>query len=152
MTVYLLSYSVDGSALPILPLVYGFYGLCAVLLHGRQWIVHSSSRQWLSQRFVRYIALQMVSDCLHLRSSTAFTTVCAPYCSADGSVLLIVPLVNGFHNGLCAVIPRRWQCIARSSTRQHLSWFACRFAQRMAAHCSFIRLSTAFTTVFIQSY
>jgi len=29
-----------------------------------------------------------------------FPTVGVPYCSADGSGLLIHPLVNGFHDGL----------------------------------------------------
>jgi len=41
-------------------------------------------------------------------SSTAFTTVIAPYFSADGGGLLILPLVNVFHDGLSAVLLRGW--------------------------------------------
>jgi len=65
----------------------------------------------------------------------AFTTVWAPFYSADGSALLILPLVDGFHNGLRAVILSGWPRIARSSSRQHLSLFARRFAHWMAVHC-----------------
>jgi len=46
----------------------------------------------------------MAADCSFFLSSTAFTTVCAPYCSADGSGLLILPLVNGFHNSSRTVL------------------------------------------------
>jgi len=38
----------------------------------------------------------------------AFTTLFAPYFSADGSGLLILPLVNGFHDGLPAVLHSGW--------------------------------------------
>jgi len=71
--------------------------------------------------------------------------VCAPYCSVDGSGLLIHPLVNSFHD-LHAVLHKKWQRIAHSCARQQLSrQFAHRFLQRMAVHCSFFRSSTAFT-------
>jgi len=94
----------DGSGLLILLLVNGFpVGSCAVLLCGWQRIAHTSARQWLSGRFTRRMAQPMASDCLYLRSSTAFTTVCAPYCSADASRLLKPPLFNGFPNGSSAV-------------------------------------------------
>jgi len=148
-TVYAPYCSADGSALLILPLVNGFHnGLRAVLLSGWQWIAHSSARQRLSQRFARCIAQRMAAHCSFFRSSTAFTTVFAPYCSADGSGLLILPLVNGFHNGSRAVLLSGWQRIAHSSARQRLSpRFARYFAERMVAHCSFFRSSTAFTTV-----
>jgi len=43
--------------------------------------------------------------------------VCAPYCSVDGSALLILPLVNGFPEGSRAVLLSGWQRIAYSSTR-----------------------------------
>ena len=95
--------SADGSGLLLLPLVKGFHdGLRAVLL--RQQIAHTSARQRLSRRFAHRISQRMAADCSFFHSSTAFTTVCAPYCSADGSALLILPLVNGFHNGLRAVL------------------------------------------------
>jgi len=81
-----------------------------------------------------------------------------PYSSADGSRLLILALANGFHDGFCAVLLRRWlgrslirslvngfhdglravllsgwQRIAPSSTRQRFSrWIARRIVQRMA--------------------
>jgi hypothetical protein len=93
-------------------------------------------------------AVDCSPDRSFFRSSTAFTTVYAPYCSADGSGLLILPLVNGFHNGSRAVLRSGWQRIAHSSARQRLSQrFARRFAQRMAADCSFFRSSTAFATL-----
>jgi len=90
----------------------------------------------------------MAVDCSFFRSSTAFTTVCAPYCSVDGSRLLIFPLVNGFHNGLRAVLLSRWQRIAHSFARQRLSRrIALHIALRMATDCSYFRSSTAFTTL-----
>jgi len=142
--------SADGSALVILPLVNGFSdGLRAVLLSGWRRIAHSFSRQRLSGRFSRCIAQRMAADCSFLHSSMAFTTVCAPYCSADGSGLLILPLVKGFHDGFRAVLLSGWQRIGHSSARQRLfRRFARRISQRMAADCSFFLSSTAFTTVF----
>jgi hypothetical protein len=89
----------------------------------------------------------MVADCSYFRSSTAFPTVRAPNCSADDSALLILPLVNGFHDSLRAVLLSRWQRIARSSARQRLSRFARYFAQRMTTRCSCFRSSTVFPTV-----
>jgi len=87
----------------------------------------------------------MALDCSFFLSSTAFTTVCVPYCSADGNGLFILPLVKGFHDGLHAVLLR--QRIAHTSARERLSrWFARRISQRMAADCSFFLSSTAFTT------
>jgi len=141
--------SADGSGLLILALVDGFHdGLRAVLPLGWQRIAHSSTRQWLSPRFARRIVPQMAADCSFLHSSTAFMTVCASYLSADGGELLILSLVNGFHDGFRAVLLRGWQRIAHSSARQRLSrWFARRIAPRMAADCSFLHSSTAFTTV-----
>ena len=47
--------------------------------------------------------------------------VCPPFCSADGSQLLILPPVNGFYDGLCAVLPGGWQQIADNSSCQWLS-------------------------------
>jgi len=59
----------------------------------------------------------------------------APYRAADGSALLIPPLVNGFPDGLRAVLLSGRQRIAHSSARQRLSrWFARRITQRMAAY------------------
>jgi len=140
--------SADGSGLHILLLVNGFHGLRAVLLGGWQRIAHSSGRQRLSRRLSRRISQRMAADCSFFLSSTAFTTVCAPYCSVDGSGLLIPPLANGFHDGFRAVLLSRWQRIAHSSARQQLSRrFARRNSQRMAADCSFFLSSTAFTTV-----
>jgi len=90
----------------------------------------------------------MAADSSFFRSSTAFTTVHVPYCSAEGAVLYNLPLVNGFHDGLHAVLLSGWQRIAHSSARQRLSWFARRFNRRMAADCSFFHSSMAFTMVF----
>jgi len=133
--------------------VNGFHdGLQAVFHSGWQRIAHSFSRQPLSQRFVRHIAQWMAAHCSFFTSSTAFTSVFAPYCSADGRVLLILPLVNGFHDGLRAVLPSGWYQIADSCTRQRLSrQFARRISQRMAADCSFFLSSMALTTVFAPS-
>jgi len=72
-------------------------------------------------------------------SSTAFTTVRAPYGSADGIGLLIPPLVNSFYDGLRTVLLSQWQRIAHSSARQRLSRFARRFAERMVADSSYLR-------------
>jgi len=138
--------SADVSGLLILPLVKVFHGLRAVLHSEWQRIARSSARQRLS-RFARRIAQQMSADCSYLRFSTAFPTVRAPYCSADGIGSLVLLLVNGFPDGLRAVLLSRWQRLARSSARQRLSRFARRIAQRMSADCSYLRFSTAFPTV-----
>ena len=140
---------VDGSGLLILPLVNGFHdGLRAVLLSGWHRIAHTSTRQRLSRRFVRRIAQRMAADCSFFPSSTAFPTVCAPYCSADGSTLRILPLVNGFHNGLRAVLLSGWQRIAHSSARQRLSRrFARRITQRTARRMALL-LGSGFTHFF----
>jgi hypothetical protein len=52
-----------------------------------------------------------------------------PYSSADGTGLLILALVNGFHDGFRAVLLSGWQRIAHTSARQRLSW---RFAGGIA--------------------
>jgi len=136
--------SVDGSALLILQFVKGFHdGLCAILLRGLQRIAHTSARQRLSQRFARHIAQWTAVHCSFFRSSMAFPMVRAPYGAVDGSGLLIPPLVNGFHHGLRAVLISGWQQIAHSSTRHRISRFACRFAPRMVADCSFFRSLTS---------
>jgi len=84
-----------------------------------------SSTSIIPDRFAYHIPHRMAADYCFFRLSMAFTTVCAPYCSADGSGLLIPPLINGFHNSLRAVLICRWQRIAQSSTCQQLSrWFA----------------------------
>jgi len=137
--------SVDGSGLLILPLVNVFHGLRAVFLSGWQHIACSFPRQRLS-RFARYFAQRMTARCSYFRSSTAFTTVCTVFSSADGSGLLILALVNLFNDGFRAVLLGGWQRIAHSSARQRLSRrFARPFAHQVAAHRSFFRSSTAFT-------
>jgi len=146
-TVWAPFYSADGSALLILPLVNGFYDrLRAVLLSRWQRIARSSARKRLSW-FARRFAQRMAAHCSFFRSSTAFTTVYAPYSSADRGGLLIHTLVNGFRDGLRAVLLTTLQWIAHFPARQQLSQFARRFALRMAAYCAFIHLSTAFPSV-----
>jgi len=149
MTVHTLYCSADGGALLIPPLVNGISnGSRAVLLSGWQRVAHNYARQRLSRWIARRIVPRMAADCSYLCSSTAFPTVCAPYGSADGSALLILPLVNGFPDGSRAVLRSGWQRIAHTSARQWLSRrFARRLARRMAADCSFFRSLTAFTTV-----
>jgi len=101
-------------------LVNGFHDrFRTVLLRGWQPIAHTSARQRLLQRLARRIALQMAADCSYFRESKAFTMDCVPYCSGSG--LLILPLVNGFHDGLHAIFHSRWQRIAHSFSRQWLS-------------------------------
>jgi len=74
--------------------------------------------------------------------------VCAPYCSADESALLILPLVNGFHDGFHAVLLRGWQRIAYSSACQRFSQrIARRSAQQMAANCTFFLSLMSLMTV-----
>jgi len=90
----------------------------------------------------------MVADCSFIRWLTAFPMVCAPFRSADGSTLLILPLVNGIPDGLHAVLLSGWQRIADFSARQWLSRrFARRIAHWMALDCSFFCWLTAFTKV-----
>jgi len=107
-TVRTLFCSADGGGLLILSLVKGFHdGLGAVLLSGWRQISHSFSHQWLSRRFVCHIAQRMAAHCAFFRSLTAFPTFRVPYCSVVGSSLLIAPLLNGFSNGLRAVLLSR---------------------------------------------
>jgi len=130
----------------ILPLADGFHnGLHAILLSGWQRIAHTSTCQPRS-RFAHSISQRMAVDRSHLRLSMAFMPVCVLYCTADSIALRTHLLINGFH-GLRAIFVSGWQSIARSSCHQCLTWFACRFVQRMATHCSFFRSSTAFTMV-----
>ena len=78
-----------------LPVVYNLPDILrAVLLDGWQ--------------FVRRIARRMAADCLFFLSSIAFTMVRTPYGSGDGIRLLIPPLVNGFYDGLRAVLLCGW--------------------------------------------
>jgi len=141
--------SADGRGLLILPLVKCFHDrLRTVLLSSWQRIAHSSARQRLFRRFVRRLALRMTANCWYFRWLKALTMDCAPDCSADGSALLIFPLVNGLSSGLRAVLLSGWQHIAHTSVRQRLSQpIARRIAQRMATHCLYLRSSMAFTTV-----
>jgi len=117
-TVCALYFSANGSGLLILPLINGFCdSLRADFLSGWQYIVGSSARQWLFRWFARRIAQRMAANCSFFLSSMSLTTLCAPYYSADGVRLHILFLVNGFHDGLCAVLLRGWQRIAHSSAR-----------------------------------
>jgi len=121
-TVYAPYFTADGSGLLILSLVNSFHdGLRAVLLRGWQRIAHSSAREWLSPQFWHRSAQRKAADCSYLSSSTAFPTVRVMYCLADGGGLLILSPVNGFHDGLRAVLLSGWQRIAHSSARQRLS-------------------------------
>jgi len=111
----------DGSGLLILVLVNSLHdGFRAIFLSGWRRIAHSFSCKRLSRRFARCIAQRMTVDCSFLHLSTAFTTVFAPYFSADGSGRHIHSLVNGFHDGLRAVICG-CQRIAHTSARHRLS-------------------------------
>jgi len=95
-----------------------------------------SSTSIIPGRFAYRIPQRMAANYSFLHSSMAFTTVFAPYFSADCGGLLILPLVNGFHDGLGAVLLSGWQRISHTSTGQRLSrWIARRIAQRMAADC-----------------
>jgi len=76
---------------------------CSADGSGWQRIPDSSARQQLSRRFTGCISLRMAAYCSFLHSSTVFTMVLVPYFSADGGGLVILPLVNGFHDGLRAV-------------------------------------------------
>jgi len=139
---------VDGGGLLIRSLVNGFHnGLRAVVLRRLPRIAHTSACQRLSQRFARRIAQRMTGDCSLFRSSKPFVTYCAPYCSSEGSALLILQFVEGFH-GLRAILLSGLHRTADTSARQRLSQqFVRRIALRMAADCSFLRSSTGFTTI-----
>jgi hypothetical protein len=121
--------SADGTGLLILALVNGFHdGFRAVLLSGWQRIAHTSARQRVSRWFARRIAQQMAVDCLFFRSPMAFTTVRAPYCSADSSGFFILPLLNRFSEGFRIALFSGWWWIAPTSSRQ---WLLQRFARRI---------------------
>jgi len=110
------------SGLLILSLVNGFHdGLHSIMLSRWERIAHTSARQWLSRWFACRIAQRMVADCSFSLPSMAFMTVCVPYCSAGGNVLLILPLVNSFSDGSRTVLLSGRQRIAYSSARQWLS-------------------------------
>jgi len=139
--------SADGTVLLILPLANSFHdGLRAVLLSRWYRIAQSSARQLLSRRFAR-LRLLAVSLVLPLVDVNYPRPVRVPYSSAEGG-LLILPLVNGFHDCLRAVLLSGWRRIAHFFSCQRLSRrFACRIAQRMAADCSYLHSSTAFKMV-----
>jgi len=98
-----------------------------------QQLACSFSCQWLS-RFARCFASRIKAHRLFFCSSMAFTRVYVPCCPVDGSALLILPLVNGFH-GLPTILLCGWQPIAHSSAHQCLSRrFVCSIAWRLAAN------------------
>jgi len=136
-TFHVLYCSADGSVLLVLPFVDSFHGLHAVLQSGRQqiapssicpqlsWrfaccIAHSSGRLQLSQCFACCITQLMAAHCSFFRLPTVFM-VCVLYCSVDGGGLLILPFVNGFHEGLHAAFLSGWQQISHTSAHQWLS-------------------------------
>jgi len=154
--------SLDGSRLLILPLVKVFHSLRTELLNGWQQITHPSTRQqlsrwlacslacqWLSQ-FARCFAPWIKAHCLFFCSSMAFTRVYVPCCPADGSALLILPLVKGFPNVSRAAFLSGWQRITRSATCLQFSRFACCIAQWRETDCLFFASPTAFTMVYIE--
>jgi len=79
-----------------------------------------------------YCTADGVADHLFVCSSTVFTMDCPAYFSVDGGGLLILPLINSFHDGLLilplvngfyglrAVLLSEWQWIAHSSACQWL--------------------------------
>jgi len=86
----------------------------------------------------------MSADCSFFLSSTA-VTVCAPFCTTNGSGFRILALKNSFSDSFPADFLRGWQCIARSSACQRLSRFVRRIALQMVADSLFYRSSMAFT-------
>jgi len=107
--------------------------LRAVLLCRWHRVAHSSAGQRLSRHLACCISQRMAAYCSFCYLSTVFT-VCALYCSVEGRGLLILPFVQGLHDGLHVVLLilpvvydfldlsrevflNPWQCIARSSAR-----------------------------------
>jgi len=112
----------DGIGLPLPPLANGFHDdLRTVSLSGWHRVAHTSTSQRLPRRFARRIAQRTAPHFSFFHSSTAFPMVRAPYRAADGSGLLIPPLVKGFPDGLHAVLLSGQQCIAHSSAPERLS-------------------------------
>ena len=74
-------------------------------------------------------------------------TDCVLYCSANGSALLILSLIDGFHDNSHTILLRGWQRIALFSTCQWRSRFRYHFAQRMVSYSLFFRSSTGITSV-----
>jgi len=112
--------SAAGSKLLIIHLDNGFHDGCAPYCF--QMALCCSFFRSLSAftRVARRIALWMAPCCSFFRSSTAFPTFRVLYCSADGTVLLFLPIVDGFH-GLRAVLLSGVQQIAPSSNHPQLS-------------------------------
>jgi len=134
----------DDNVLLLLPLVNSFHGSWAVFLKGWQRIAHSSAHQQLSW-FARRFTQRMTAHCGYFHSSKAFTMVCVPYCTADGSGLLVLLLVNGFH-GLLVGLLNGCQSIASTIPCKRLTrLFAPGIALRMASDYSFFHSCTAFT-------
>ena len=135
----------------ILSLVNGFHdGLRAIFLSGWRRIAHSFSRQRLSRRFARRIAQRMAADCSYFRSSTAFTTVRAPYCSADRSAdrsfFRSSTAFTTVRAPYCSVDRSADRSIFRSSTALTTVRAPYYSADHSADH-SIFRSSTAYTTV-----
>ena len=140
-------------------------------------IANSFARQRLSRRIPCRIAPRMAADCSFFLSSPDFTTVCMPYCLADRSldhlfsrsytalptvcmpygstegksahlwVHSYLPLVDYFANILRAVDCSPYRSCFRSSTSVIPGQFAYCIPQWMAAGCSFLHSSMAFTMV-----
>jgi len=111
-----------------------------------QRIAYSSACQQLSW-FALHFAQRMAAYFSFIRLPTAVPSVYTPYCSEDGSGLLIFPLINSYH-GLRAGLLCGWLRIAHSSARQWLfRRFAHHIAQWMTSYCSHLHSSTAFMMV-----
>jgi len=72
-------------------------------------------------------------------------TDCVLYCSANGSALLILSLLDGFPDNLRAILLSGWQRIVLFSACQRRSRFRDHFAQRIASHSLLFRSSTGIT-------
>jgi len=59
-------------------------------------------------------------------------TDCVLYCSANGSALLILSLLDGFPDNLRAILLSGWQHIVLCSGLQQRSRFRDHFAQQIA--------------------
>jgi len=101
-------------SLLILSLLDGFPdNLRAILLSRWQHIVLCYARQQRS-RFRDHFAQQIASHSFFFRLSTGVASVCTPYCSQDGSPLLIILLVKGFSDNSRPLL-LGWQRISHSS-------------------------------------
>lgn len=125
--------SAGGIGMLVLPLFNSF----------TDYLYSASTHQRLSWRFVHRFGQWKVSLCSFFYSPMAFM-VFVPYCSADGSALLVLPLVISFDDGLRTILLSGRLWIAHSSSCWWISWFVHCVALWMTLYWSYFCSSMVF--------